>query len=332
MSRLSALVVLACAFPLLCLAKKGGHCADHVPVREGPHWGRNPYLHHHVLERGASSQQRAATAGAAGETLRRHGVVVIEPGAVDGRTVAAIDEWVADAAASNSLHQHPIRAPQHRLHGMVLPGDANGLVAHAVAKIATAVGLDFSGVGLAELGVFVVGFGADAQDRHADRETAGFISCQLALHDMVANSGGLGVWPWETRGVGGNQTWVAAAVEVAVAPLVAGQVVCYDGRLHHRGQQHRTQDQPTRRVLYFTAATTAAASRLGEVALHPRLRCVPVRDAPLLPLGLLVATSLAPDNQSVTTTRHNSWYSNRVCEAATARHRGDAEDAAWWAD
>ena len=79
----------------------------------------------------------------------------------------------------------------------------------------------------------------------------------------------------------------ATAVEVVVR---AGTVTCYDGRLLHRSQAHASRSGPPRRVLYFTAMyKQGAQGRMtlqGESALHPQLRCAPLRNAPLTDLHL----------------------------------------------
>jgi hypothetical protein len=47
---------------------------------------------------------------------------------------------------------------------------------------------------------------------------------------------------------------------------------------------------------------------LGETALHPRLRCMPLRNAPLLPLSALAA------NLSRHTRADNHYWVGRACD------------------
>lgn len=232
------------------------------------------------------------------KALQSSGVAVLTPGIVDHQTIQAIDVWLLQAAGGGHLLQHPVRAPEGRFHGMVLPSDGNGRIARAVGKIARATGVGRRGAGLAELGVFIVRPNASAQPRHVDRHIPGFVSCQLALHDTGVQSGGLSVWPWTSRG---------SITRVEMAPLSAGSVVCYDGQLNHRGEGHSTSAE-FRRVLYFTAAQSST-TELSEAALHPRLRCAPLRNAPLLPLQLLDSADIPPQEQ-------NAWYSKHVCQSA----------------
>lgn len=71
---------------------------------------------------------------------------------------------------------------------------------------------------------------------------------------------------------------------VELAPLRAGTVICYEGTLLHKGTGHHLS--APRRVLYFSARYLGeTGNRLGEAALHPSLRCMPLRDSPLLPLA-----------------------------------------------
>ena len=203
------------------------------------------------------------------------------------------------------LPQTTVQSPRERLHLALLPGDGDGdggLVADAVRAMVLALGPEVlpPRSGLAELAAFVVSAGAEPQPIHSDRYEPGYLSCQLALHDTPAPAaGGLALWP----GSAGNHAVFAPVRHReprSDTPLLsvlrgAGTVVCYDGRLWHRGDGHSGgEGVPTRRVLYFTARVPVAgetdtemAASLGEVALHPQLRCFPMIDAPLLRLWAL---------------------------------------------
>jgi hypothetical protein len=93
------------------------------------------------------------------------------------------------------------------------------------------------------------------------------------------------------------------------------QITCYDGRLLHRGSAHHG-DGPIRLALYFTAGqgdrhtgTSSKAQWLGESALHPRLRCAPLADAPLLPLRMLTANISAVDRAD------NDFWVDATCRS-----------------
>ena len=224
------------------------------------------------------------------QALQWTGAVSIGPGAVDNSTVAYLDGWLLDHA--ERLLPHIVRQPHERRHVLLLLGDAGGAVGEAVAAIVRALrGVLPAGSALAELGAFIVSAGAPAQELHADRYEAGFLSCQLALHDTPSPAaGGLALWP----GTVGDQRWDEAGrleaggllPQLLGTPQERGAVTCYDGRLWHRGDRHSGIAE-TRRVMYFTAALLeddTATVRLDELAIHPRLRCAPRRVAPLLRL------------------------------------------------
>jgi hypothetical protein len=241
--------------------------------------------------------------------LRESGAFTLSPAAVDSDAIAHIDGWLLRHA--QRLPHYTVRQPSRRQHLLLLPGDAGGAVADLVASILRALGPTVfpPAAVLAELGAFVVEPGAPPQELHADRTEDGFVSCQIALHDTPApGGGGLALWPgtvgdarWELASSGGQEECALAEFQPR------GGVVCYDGRLWHHGERHAGGSAPTRRVLYFSAilrpnlagssdvgvgvAGVAAAVQLGEVAMHPRLRCAPLRTAPLLRLQVLAANA-----------------------------------------
>jgi hypothetical protein len=144
--------------------------------------------------------------------------------------------------------------------------------------------------------------GAEAQDLHPDRTEKGYVSCQLALHDSPGGvAGGLALWPGSAAYTGSgaladsNPSWEQAGRLLStgqIPPLVvpaqpAGALTCYDGRTWHFGQRHDGKNpggQP-RRVLYITSTVSRGAGLgMSEGALHPRLRCLPLRHAPAVML------------------------------------------------
>eukprot|EP01052_Picozoa_sp_SAG31_P018560 SAG31_NODE_1319_length_8817_cov_1.857077_6_plen_246_part_00 len=156
---------------------------------------------------------------------------------------------------------------------------------------------------LVELAGFVVQVGAEAQELHADQKSAGYLSCQLALHQTQTESGGLAVWPGsglqrepglqecqqaeiytfmkadtasgQVQSVNDVSTTGLGAAEVA--PIAAGSVVCYAGTVWHRGMGHTgVRTGNPRRALYFTVRNpevdvngqTREHSSLGDLALY----------------------------------------------------------------
>jgi hypothetical protein len=262
------------------------------------------------------STRTLPTAGSAAQSLlalASHGAFQLPISTVDQKLVRQLLRWLVED--SDRLPSYTVRNPNERDHRLLLPGDADGNVALAVASILRAItggAVDHAAV-LIELGAFIVSPGAGAQDLHQDRFEAGTLSCQLALHDTPEAAGGLelalGSWNSDletSTGANGRCSYDADGdaddgnpdCQTVASPakvVEAGSVVCYDGRLLHRGGAHLGAG-PVRRTLYFTAGqgsqhigTTWQAQWLGESALHPRLRCAPLVDAPLLPLHLLTA-------------------------------------------
>ena len=185
---------------------------------------------------------------------------------------------------------------------LLLPTDAGGAVVAAISAAVSKLGHGILSPGtvLAELGAFLVEPGALPQRIHADRTEAGFMSCQIALHDTPAASGGLALWPgssndtrWEEAG---DLESAGLVPRLESEALPRGAVVCYAGQLWHRGDGYSAAGRPAavRRVLYFTTAALAphggrvTTATLGDVALHPRLRCAPLLAAPTIDVwGLL---------------------------------------------
>ena len=236
------------------------------------------------------------SAEAAAAALRSDGAFTLlpEPGhAVDAALLAHLDSWLLRQV--DRLPRYTVRQPHRRQHVMLRFGDAGGAVATAIGAVLRALGSTLipADAELAELGAFVVSLGADAQDLHPDRTEGGYLSCQLALHDTPGGAaGGLALWPgslsasdrsegaiWEDAG---QLLAAARIVPLRVAELPAGAVTCYDGRLWHHGQRHDgNATTQARRVLYLTSTVSRGAGLgMSEGALHPRLRCLPLRNAP----------------------------------------------------
>jgi ectoine hydroxylase-related dioxygenase (phytanoyl-CoA dioxygenase family) len=112
---------------------------------------------------------------------------------------------------------------------------------------------------------FVVEAGAGKQELHADRlEHGRFLSCQLALHDTPRRGGGLVLWPGSAQAAPSGavdaerRRRAAGEPELEAMPLLRGDVVCYDGRLWHRGDEHTEPSAPTRRALCVVAPCTSS--------------------------------------------------------------------------
>lgn len=245
---------------------------------------------------------RVARSGAmARKLLQREGAFALPPNIVDAELLARLDTWLLTSA--RELPSFPVRRPWRRTHALLLPedgpvhGDVAAVVAAIVHGLGSAVSLDEK---LTELAAFVVESGAEAQELHADVVGAGFLSCQLALHDSAEGAGGLALWLGSAlderfalgRYMDAEGRLGAGRGPVEVAPLRSGSVVCYDGRTWHRGSGH--VGGAPRRTIYFTVkrAGTRESAPLGEAALHPSLRCAPLRSAPLLSLGAFAALNL----------------------------------------
>jgi len=260
------------------------------------------------------------------------------PGVVDSATVARLDAWLL--ANLDHLPDFSVRKPRHRSHKLLRPDDAGGWVGVAIQAISTHLKLDAAK--LVELAAFVVRPGATAQTLHRDRRQAGFVSCQLALHDVAVARGGLALMPHTfepsqvqrssptgprqrfrshvARGARlvrtcGDPGCLATGRGLVELTLPAGAVACYEGRILHGGRAHRGgKEAPARRAIYFTAwydppggggagSNAAGIPKLGEAALHPSLRCAPLRHAPLLAM------------QSLREANASAWR-RKMCQAA----------------
>ena len=296
-------------------------------------------------------------------------------GIVEPSIVEAIDTWLL--ANYRDLPEYDVHSPQNRVHSLMLPSDAGGAAAEAVAAVVRNVDILQGGV-LVELGSFMVFKGAKAQHVHQDRCVSttvsliqrvisiicyyarwkpGFISCQLALHDTQADSGGLAVWPgthvqksrpqYPLRQCGEPKCLTKGNTGVQVAPVRAGTVTCYNGNTLHGGLAH-TSGSDIRRVFYFTAQTQLHA--LGRfltvlstepyalrytplpVILHPSLLCTPLKNPPLLDLSIF-NTKVQGVNVSL---QPQSWWLDAMCSWKT-RQPADItvrsavrSDVSWW--
>ena len=238
----------------------------------------------------------------AAASLRSNGAFMLLPQSDDQTTDDAalrvyLDRWLQDSVGS--LAHYTVRQPHRRQHALLLFGDAGGAVAIAVGGMLRALrDVIPADAELAELGAFVVSPGAVAQELHPDRTESGFVSCQLALHDTPgAASGSIALWPGsivstDTGGaLDGGLSWEQAGQLLSageIPPLSvpaqpAGSLTCYDGRLWHHGQRYddKNSTRQARRVLYITSTTSRGAGvGMSEGAMHPRLRCLPLRNAP----------------------------------------------------
>ena len=212
---------------------------------------------------------------------------------------AYLDAWLEQNV--DRLARYTVRQPHRRQHAMLLFGDGGGAVGIAVGRMLRALtGVLPADAELAELGAFVVSPGADAQELHPDRTETGYVSCQLALHDTPGGvSGGVALWPGsivsaDSDTLDSDLSWEQAgrllsAGQIPALPVPAqptGALTCYDGRLWHHGQRHDSKSSnQSRRVLYITSTVSRGAGLgISEGALHPRLRCLPLRNAPAIRL------------------------------------------------
>ena len=218
----------------------------------------------------------------------------------DAELHAYLDAWLERNVGR--LAHYTVRQPHRRQHAMLLFGDAGGAVAIAVGRMLHALrGVIPADAELAELGAFVVSPGADAQELHPDRTETGYVSCQLALHDTPGGvSGGVALWPGSIASgdsdtpANSGLSWEQAGRLLSTGRIPAlpvpaqptGALTCYDGRLWHHGQRHDGKNSnQSRRVLYITSTVSRGAGLgISEGALHPRLRCLPLRDAPAIRL------------------------------------------------
>jgi len=238
--------------------------------------------------------------------LESVGAFLIDPGAVPNHVVTSLNECLKMSSTMSNTLSYPVKAPDRRQHLLLVPQDCKGSVGSAVGAIAQWMHGSMRMGTLAELGAFIVSYGAQDQQLHTDRHEAGYVSCQLALHDTRPGSGGLAVHPGSVNAPSalevvwlGNHildAWQAEKEEVEVAPLRAGTVVCYDGRLWHRGLRH-TGLGTQRRALYFTARTSQGGGILPSRghALHPTLRFGPQNN--MIPLEVFATNYTSASKQ-----------------------------------
>lgn len=291
------------------------------------------------------------TAEGARRSLQRYGACLLNPGHVDDALVARLDHFIRlNAATLPSYSVRNPRNRTHALL-LPGDGDWPGDVAAAVAAMTRALApvlLAGTSHMLVELAAFEVSRGAEAQDPHVDRLEPGYLSCQLALHDTDLRSGGLELWPGSLgapfgsalqslpsnflelhdvrlrcakgpqlgpslRACGDSQGHPNGSLgtPIEVAPLRAGAISCYDGNLIHRGVARSMQG--SRRVLYFTALRADGDGRpsIGVSALHPSLRCAPLRMAPPPQLDVFVSNVSRVG-------AGNGWWLKTICAEPAA--------------
>ncbi len=247
-----------------------------------------------VVRSGADAAAALRSDGAFTLLPGQRGIVA---GADDAAAREYLDRWLQRNV--DKLAHYTVRQPHRRQHALLLFGDAGGAVATVVGGMLRALtDVIPADAELAELGAFVVSPGAEAQDLHPDRTETGYVSCQLALHDTPGGAaGGVALWPgsagftgsealadsspsWEQAG------WLLSTGQIPSLPVSAqpaGALTCYDGRVWHHGQRHdgKNTSGQARRVLYITSTVSHGAGfGMSEGALHPRLRCLPLRNAP----------------------------------------------------
>lgn len=224
----------------------------------------------------------------ANELLASHGVIRGTPPLLD-LMITQLDECIR----TRKFLPYPVKSPAARHHLLLMPEDCDGTVAEAVRGMVSWLGGVFPSGSLVELAAFVVDVGAKSQQLHADVHHDGYVSCQLALHDTLPGSGGLAVLPGSMHVQALGMSWQSLLEMRAGGDTEAlaqrGEMVCYDGRVWHRGVAHVGLGIQ-RRVIYFTMLSVHGKGGV-ESALHPRLRCAPLNNAPLLQMSAFTTNS-----------------------------------------